>query len=205
MTAGATYMRAERSRACSLGTALVILLCLVWNHASRAQVLVPRECILPGLAVTAPTPWSSMPIDSDDPIVAGCQMVLENETSYLGIMRVVSFDLGLEPEGAERWENVAVTFESLVLERMNFKLGEPLWRKDPLPIDNEAFSNGKAIGLELSLEGVDRQNEAHFVLFEGDTHKYIVSLLTPAEASDSRTYSINTQAMVALLGSLRAR
>ncbi|NND67314.1 MAG: hypothetical protein HKN19_06995, partial [Halioglobus sp.] len=88
---------------------------------------------------------------------------------------------------------------------MGFTLGEPIWKRDSVPVSGEGFGNGKAIGLAASLEGVNHKNEAHFMLFESATHKYVISSLTPAQAASPEVYAANTGAMGTVMRSLQPR
>ena len=59
----------------------------------------------------------------------------------------------------------------------------------------QGFANARAIGFEVVLEGVAHHNEAHFLLFESATHKYVISILTPSESASGEIYQANTKAM----------
>lgn len=167
--------------------------------------LATATCEVPGLSVVPPQPWYSVPIDSEEPGVAGCQMIWEEGDQYMGIIRLVSFDLRDRPLEGVKWENVLLAFESHVMEEMNFRLGEEIWRRDSVPISGEGFTNAKALGLEAGLEGVDHANEAHFVLFESATRKYVISLLTPSQEASPEIYQSNTGAMGAVMRTLQPR
>lgn len=167
--------------------------------------LATASCEVPGLAVVPPAPWYSVPIDSAEAIVEGCQMLWEEGDQYMGIMRLVSFDLREQPEAAGNWENFAIGFEAMVMEEMNFKLGQELWRRDTVPVTGEGFGNGKAIGFQARLEGVEHANEAHFMLFQSTTHTYIISMLTPSQAASPEVYEANTRAMGQVMQTLQPR
>ena len=169
------------------------------------QVLATASCALPGLSVAPPEPWYNVPIESEDPVVAGCQMIWEDEEQYLGIMRLVSFDLRERPDDAQEWVKLALAFEAQVLKEMNFILVEPLWERENLPVSGEGFGNGSAVGFELRLEGVAHRNEGHFVFFEGPTHKYVISLITPSQEASSDIYQANTNAMKTVMQTLQPR
>jgi hypothetical protein len=162
-------------------------------------------CLLPKLSVKPPAPWYSVPIVDDDKRISGCQMIWEEGDQYMGIMRLVSFDFQDRPDDEANWENFVIGFEALVLESMNFKLGEVLWQRDPVPVSGEGFDGGKAIAIEARLEGVDHTNEAHFMLFEGTSHKYVISVLTPSKAVDQDVYDANTGAMGEVMRTLQPR
>jgi hypothetical protein len=166
--------------------------------------LATKECRADGIAVSPPTPWYSVPIESGDLRVAGCQMIWEKGEQYMGIMRLVSLDTRELPNDAPKWENILIAFESQVIEQMNFSLGEPIWKRSKVPVHGEGFSNGKAIGFSVSLEGVTHQNEVHFLVFEGPSRKYAISLITPTESASPEIYKSNTEAMASVMRALRA-
>jgi hypothetical protein len=186
-----------------------ILLSLRQGYAQEAEDLTglaTAVCELPGLSVSPPKPWYSVPIESDDPVIAGCQMLWEEGDQYMGIMRLVSFDLSQRPEQEQDWERLALGFEAMVMEQMNFKLGDVLWKRDSLPVSGAGFAgDGRAAGFELKLEGVEHANEAHFMFFENATHKYVISLITPAKSVSPDIYEANTQAMGTVMGTLQPR
>jgi len=168
--------------------------------------LATAVCELPGLSVSPPEPWYSVPIESEDPVVAGCQMLWEEGDQYMGIMRLVSFDLRERPEQEQDWQRLALGFEAVVMEQMNFTLGEVLWQRDSVPVSGPGFDKpGRAVGFGLELEGVAHPNEAHFLFFENATHKYVISLITPAESASPDIYKANTQAMGTVMRSLQPR
>ena len=137
--------------------------------------------------------------------VEGCQMLWEEGDQYMGILRLVSFDFRERSLDGVKWENFVLAFESLVMNEMNFTLGEQLWMRESIPISGEGFTNAKAIGLEAGLEGVNQTNEAHFVLFENTTHKYVISLITPSQAISPEIYESNTRAIGAVMRTLQPR
>ena len=161
------------------------------------------ECLMPGLGVKPPRPWYSVQIEAGDPGIDGCQMIWEEGDQYMGIMRLISFDAQLYPPAGVKWENFLIAFETSVLEQMNFRVGKPIWKKDSVPISGEGFINAKAIGFEAKLEGVEHPNEAHFLVFEGPNHKYIISMITPAESISPDVYQTNTKAMGIVMRTLQ--
>jgi len=176
------------------------------GYAEEAEDLrgaATTSCELPGLSVVPPAPWYSVPIESGDPEVDGCQMLWEEGDQYMGIIRLVSFDLRERAEEVGKWQQFALAFEAMVMEEMNFRLSEPLWRRDSVPITGDGFANASAIGFEARLEGVEHQNEAHFLFFENATHKYVISMITPAQAVSPDIYRANTQAMGTIMRTLQ--
>jgi hypothetical protein len=199
-----------------IGRSLALLLLLhipVLAPSAGAQEnlseLKSPVCEVPGLTVAPPPPWYSVPIDSQDEVVEGCQLIWEEGEQYMGIMRLVSFDLRQRPQDMQaQWSSFAVSFESMIMEEMGFTVAldePPLWSKDPVPVSGDGFSGGKAIAFNAKLAGVAHQNEAHFVVFQNKTHKYIIFLLTPAETVDAGTYIANTGAMGTLMRTLQPR
>lgn len=162
-------------------------------------------CLIPGLSVSPPSPWYSVPIDSDEPMVQGCQMIWEEGEQYMGIMRLVSFEANEIPDAGVKWEEFVVGFESVVMDRMNIEVGQAIWKRDSVPITGEGFANAKAIGLEARIRGADQPNEAHFLLFESATHKYVISILTPAKSASPEVYEANTKAMGTVMRTLQPR
>ena len=176
------------------------------EEAEDLKGLATIVCELPGLSVSPPAPWYSVPIESEDPVIDGCQMLWEEGDQYMGIIRLVSFDLRERPEQDETWQQLALAFEVMVMEQMNFSLGELLWKRDSVPVAGEGFvNNGRAAGFQLRLEGVEHPNEAHFLFFENATHKYVISLITPSESASPDIYQANTQAMGTLMRTLQPR
>lgn len=167
--------------------------------------LASTECLMSGLGVKPPHPWYSVQIEAGDPGIDGCQMIWEEGNQYMGIMRLVSFDSQLYPPAGVKWENFLIGFETKVLEEMNFRVGKPIWKKDTVPISGEGFINAKAIGLEAKLEGVEHPNEAHFLVFEGPSHKYVISIITPAKSVSPEVYQANTKAMGIVMRTLQPR
>jgi len=190
----------------SFAATLLPALSGISQEAEDLKELATAVCELPGLTVSPPQPWYSVPIDSDDRAIAGCQMLWEQGDQYMGIIRLVSFDLRQRPEQEQDWERTALGFEAVVMEQMNFTLGELVWKRDSVPVSGAGFNeNGRAAGFELRLAGVEHPNEAHFLFFENATHKFVISLITPAEAASPDIYRANTQAMGTLMRTLQPR
>lgn len=167
------------------------------------RALSTPRCELPGLAIAPPSPWYSVPIESGEQGVEGCQMIWEEGDQYMGIMRLVAFDLLDRPEQLADWENFIIAFESMIMARMGITVGEPVWKKGTVPINGDAFFNGRAIALKATLQGVSHQNEVHIILFESATHKYGISMLTPSKADSAEVYAANTGAMAAVTQSIQ--
>jgi hypothetical protein len=175
------------------------------QETENLQGLATASCDMPGLTVAPPEPWYSVPIESQDPVIAGCQMIWEDGDQYMGIMRLVSFDLRERPDDAQQWVNLALAFEEQVFKQMNFTLMQPLWKRETLPVSGEGFANGSAVGFEIELAGVAHRSEGHFVFFEGATHRYVISLITPSEEASPDIYQANTKAMSTVMQTLQPR
>ena len=195
------------SRTTFIGTTAFVLAFFhsaIADEENLKSLSTPR-CQIPGLSVLAPSPWYSVPIESDEPMVEGCQMIWEEGEQYMGIMRLVSFEANGIPDAGVKWENYVVGFESMVMDEMNIEVGQPIWKRESVPITGEGFANAKAIGLEAKLRGVDHPNEVHFLLFENATHKYVISMLTPAKSVSPEVYDTNTKAMSTVMRTLQPR
>jgi hypothetical protein len=186
---------------------VIILLAAVLDTVAEESLKksASKECLMSGLAVKPPHPWYSVQIEAGDPGIDGCQMIWEEGEHYMGIMRLLSFDSELYPPAGVKWENYLMAFEASVLEKMNFRVGKPIWKRDSVPISGEGFINAKAIGLEAKLLGVEHPNEAHFLLFEGPAHKYVISIITPAKSVSPEVYQSNTKAMGTVMRTLQPR
>lgn len=192
------------------------LICTLATVASMSRLLASEEldlqklatplCEVDGLAVAPPSPWFSVPIDSDESGIQGCQMIWEEGDQYMGIIRLVSYDMRKPPEDITEWNHFAVAMEATTMEEMGFKIGkEPIWKRDSVPITGNGFINAKAIGFSANLEGVAHTSETHFLLFESATHKYVISALTPAESASPEVYQANTKAMATVMRTLQPR
>jgi hypothetical protein len=60
-------------------------------------------------------------------------------------------------------------------------------------------------GLDAGLEGAIHASESHFVLFENTSHKYAITLITPAVAASPEVYQSNTGAIGAIMRILHPR
>lgn len=161
--------------------------------------LTPR-CELSGLTATPPAGWFNVPIDSQDDAIAGCQMMRTGEQDeLLGIMRVLSVRL---PDGVpeDRWFEVLVEIERQLVAQMGYSLGDVLWLRDKVPVAGPGFGDGRAAGLEASIEGNDVPQEAQFLGFGNQVTKYLLTLLTPAKSIDGGVYHRdNHQGFVSLM------
>lgn len=172
---------------------------LAWaDNGSDYTGLTTPVCEVQGLYVKPPTGWINVPVDTAEQPLRGCQMMLIEEETYLGIIRIFSHDIGKPGEGkSEQWEAYLVEFETLLLADMGFKRGDVLWKKDSMPVSGEGFYGGKAIGFGISIENFDVPWEVHFVIFQSDHQHYLISLVSPSEsASDGGSlYRENSAAM----------
>ena len=75
-----------------------------------------------------------------------------------------------------------------------------------MPIVGDGFRNARAIGLSARIEGNETPQEAHFLVFENDSRKFVISLLTPAEDVDEGAhYERNVSDFGTLIRSFKAR
>jgi len=184
------------------------LLFVLSLHAAYAQdddnkPQATAQCEFGDLTVAAPVPWYSVSIDSAEPGIGGCQLMWEEGDQYLGIIRLIAFERSVFDDSEMAWEDYVISFEAFIMEQMNIQLGGPLWHKDSLPVTGEGFYNAKAIALEARLLGIEHANEAHFLLFEGEEFRYVISALTPAEDVSPDVYKANTNAMGTLMRTLQ--
>jgi hypothetical protein len=149
---------------------------------------ITPTCELIGLVGIPPEGWFNVPIDSVGENLQGCQMMRTDEQEELvGILRLLSRDF---PENTpeETWFTELLGLEVTWLEEMGITLGEPLWRRDDVPMTGTGWEKAKAIGLSASGENSDITQEVHFLAFGGPTTKYLFSLATPAQAVDEGVY-----------------
>lgn len=162
--------------------------------------LMTPVCEVANLTVEPPDRWINVPIQAKDTAIRGCQMMLIIDQALIGVLRVLSFDLSDPPENMPRWEEHIIGLESVLIHEMGYRLDEPIWKREEVPISGSGFSNAKAIGLSAGIEGNSNPQEAHFLVFENATHKYLVSLLTPARSVDGgEHYEKNTQGMATVM------
>ena len=142
-------------------------------------------CEVEKLEVAPPDGWINVPIQTEETIMRGCQMMLIVEEALIGILRVLSFDLNNPPADMPRWEEHLIGVESVLIHKMGYRLREPIWQRQDVPISGAGFGGAKAIGFSAHIEGNNNPHEAHFLVFENATHKYLISLLTPAQSVDN--------------------
>ena len=183
--------------------ALALLMLQAAFAQEDMQALANAQCEFGALTVKPPEPWYSVPIDSAEPGIGGCQLMWEEGDQYLGIIRLIAFENSVFDGIDVRWEDFAIAFEASIMADMYIELGDVLWRDNELPISGEGFVNARAIALEARISGVERANEAHFVLFEGNGFNYVMSSLTPSEKTSPDVYKANIEAMGLLMRSLQ--
>lgn len=145
-------------------------------------------CELIGLVGLPPTGWFNVPIETEREDIVGCQMMRTNDRDELvGILRLISRVFAAEsPE--ETWLPELLGGEVAWLEEMGITLGETLWRRDDVPMTGTDWEQAKAFGLAASAEDNDTPQEVHFLTFGGATTKYLIDLVTPAQAVDEGLY-----------------
>ena len=177
---------------------------IVWTLITALAVAADEEyvdfsdritptCELIGLVGVPPEGWFNVPIQTEAKDIRGCQMMRTNDQEELvGILRLLSKVFPANtPE--ETWFSDLVGLEVTSLGEMGITLGEPLWRKDDVPMTGMDWENGKAIGLEAVIEGNEAPQEVHLLAFGGPTTKYLISLSTPNKGVDDNThYTRNT-------------
>ncbi len=161
-------------------------------------------CEVEKLKVSPPDGWINVPIQTEETIIRGCQMMLIVEKDLIGVLRVLSFDLSNPPADMPRWEEHLIGIESMLIYEMGYRLHKPIWQRQDVGISGAGFGGAKAIGFSANIEGNDKPQEAHFLVFENATHKYLISLLTPARPVDNGIhYKSNTQGMAAVIRNFR--
>lgn len=173
--------------------ASLFLLSLASAAAQEEEVVdfsdqITPTCELLGLVGQPPPGWFNVPIDSPDPNLVGCQMMRATENQELvGILRLLSTAVPTDtPE--ETWLPELMGLEVAWLEEMGITLGEPMWRRQDVPVSGPGFQKGTAIGLEASIEGNEVPQEVHFLGFSGPTHKYLLTLSTPGRTVEEGVY-----------------
>ena len=161
-------------------------------------------CELANLKAVPPARWINVPIETGEDKLQGCQMMLIIDQALIGVLRLLSFDLRNPPPDMPRWEEHVIGIEAVLIHEMGYRLNEPIWRKNDVPIAGQGFANATAFGFSATIEGNELPQEAHFLVFENSTHKYLIDLLTPAKSVDQgEHYDKNTQAMATVMRTLR--
>lgn len=150
-------------------------------------------CEVVGLTAKPPPGWFTVPIESGDDALTGCQMMRTgHQDELLGILRVVSVYLP-QTEDAPPWFAVMVALEQQIIGEMGYVLGEVMWSRESVPISGEGFENARAVGLAATIEGNDIPQEVHFLLFESGTQKFVITLLSPGrDVGEGVDYKRNT-------------
>ena len=146
-------------------------------------------CELIGLIGYPPEGWFKVPIEIPAPDLAGCQMMRAGESDeLLGIMRLLSV---VVPEGTakDKWLAGVLGLEAQWLQEMGITLGDPLFRRDDVPISGLGdFENGTGLGLAATIEGNDIPQEVHFLGFNSPSVQYLLTLSTPDRAVEDGVY-----------------
>ncbi len=176
---------------------IVALACLIaFGATTRAEEedtvdfseLMTPVCEVPGLTATPPDGWINVPIDSEDKAILGCQMMRAGEYGELvGIIRLLSMQLPPEVPD-DKWFPIMVEIERHLIAPMGYVLGETLWVRDDVPVSGAGFKSAKAVGFESSITGNDVPQEAQFLGFDGQTSRYIITLLTPGRTVEGGSY-----------------
>lgn len=173
------------------------------EYVDFTELMTP-VCEVDKLKVSPPDRWINVPIQTEETAMRGCQMMLIIDQALIGVLRVLSFDLSNPPADMPRWEEHVIGVESILIYEMDYRLHEPIWKRDEVPIAGAGFGGARAIGFSANIEGNDNPQEAHFLVFENTTHKYLISLLTPAKSVDGGThYNMNTKGMAVVMQNFR--
>ena len=162
-------------------------------------------CQVAKLSVAPPAGWINVPINTGAKDMQGCQMMLIIDLALIGVLRVLSFDLTMAPQGIPPWKEYVIGVESVSIKEMGYRIKEVIWRKAKVPITGQGFTSAEAFGFSTEIEGNGNPQEAHLLVFENSTHKYLISLLTPAESVDAGVhYQRNGQGMAKVMQTLKA-
>lgn len=164
-------------------------------------------CEVHGLLARPPAGWFSVPIESGQRQIAGCQMMLarEDDDALVGILRILSVDMTDADTGDNPWWSIVLAMEIDLVGAMGYTLGDVLWTRESVPVRGQGFANGRAIGLEAWVEGNETSQEAHFLLFDKGEIQYVVTLLTPGQGGEEAVYyQRNTSDLGTLISSFTA-
>lgn len=166
--------------------------------------LATATCELIGLVATPPQGWINVPIDVPVDELAGCQMMLINDKDELvSMIRILSRQIAADTT-EESWFSELLGLEVGQLEEMGVVLGEPMWKRDDVPVTGPGFGTGRAAGFAASIEGNPIPQEVHFVAFGKPTLKYLVTLITPGRTvEDGLYYDSNTADFGSLIQTLQ--
>lgn len=176
--------------------ALALALLLAANTSAEEEEdivdfsdMMTPVCEVHGLSARPPGGWINVPIESDSEAVRGCQMmrIREEGRALVGILRLLSVRLPEPPDDAPWWA-MMIGLETGNIAVMGYTLGEVLWSRENVPIQGDGFSGARAVGMASRIEGNDIPQETHFLVFERDDTKYIVTLLTAAREVEKGVY-----------------
>ncbi len=180
---------------------VLVLVCLAAIPATAADEehvdfsdQLTSSCELIGLTGYPPEGWFNVPMEIPAPDLAGCQMMRTgDDDELLGILRLLSV---VVPEGTpeDKWLSGLLDLEAQWLEEMGITLGEPLFKRDDVPIAGLGdFKNGTGLGIEATIEGNETPQEVHFLGFNSPTIQYLLTLSTPArDVEEGIDYKRNT-------------
>lgn len=162
-------------------------------------------CELLGLVGYPPAGWTNDPMSFSDPGLAGCEMTrASSENEILGFLRLLSI---VVPEGTpkEKWLSGPLDLEVAWLEEGGMTFGEPLFRRDNVPISGLGeFENGTGLGIGAMMAGSEGPREVHFLGFNSPTTQYLVTLVTPArDVDEGALYKRNTDDFGVLIRSFQ--
>ncbi len=161
-------------------------------------------CELAGLRGWPPEGWINVPINTGIEQLTGCQMMLIVDQTLIGVLRVLSFDWSNAPADLPPWPEHVMTVESILIAEMGYKIVEPIWHRETVPINGPGFGNGQAMGFALEIEGNSNPQESHMLVFDRGDFKYLINLLTPAKSvNDGQFYERNLSGMGNLMQSFK--
>ena len=190
-----------------LGTLLSLLAALAYADQEGLIDFTDRMtpvCELHELVAVPPQGWISVPIDTGEAQLTGCQMMLSQDGELIGVIRLLSFDWSTAPQDLSPWPQHIMTMESVWIEEMGYSITKPLWRRNSVPISGPGFGNGQAIGFAVTISGSESAHESHMLVFDRGQFKYLIDLLTPAQTEqEGLRYQANSKAMGEIMQSLK--
>jgi hypothetical protein len=146
------------------------------------------SCEVAELSVVPPKGWLTASLETNDSTLRVCQMALVVEGSLYGYVRVSSFDLSDTPADAAPWYQQVVNVETASIYKKGYTLGEFVSSEKNIPITGTGFRNARALVVAAELKTNAYDQEVHFLVFESDNYKYLITLLTPAESVQGGLY-----------------
>ncbi len=160
-------------------------------------------CEVAQLSATPPKGWRSVAIESSDDAVLGCQMALVIEGSLYGFLRLLSFEQSTIADNDVPWYQQIVSFETKAIFKRGYTLGEFVSSEKDIPVSGSGFKNARSLVMSATLENNSYPQQVQFLVFESETHKYLLTLLTPeASVQNGAYYQQNMAGKAAVMQSL---